>query len=518
MNREEMLEKIADRSQTWDFVIIGGGATGVGAALEAASRGFRVALLEQNDFSAGTSSRSTKLIHGGVRYLQQGNVSLVLEALKERGILRRNAPHLVHNLPFIVPTYDWWEGPFYGIGLKLYDILAGKEGFGSSEVLSKAETLERIPTVETKGLIGGVIYHDGQFDDSRLVINLAQTAAEQGGTLINYMKAVRLIKKNDYICGLVAQDLENDREYEIKSRAVINATGVFSDRVRKMDDPGRQAFMQPSQGVHIVLEKSFLPGETAIMVPHTDDGRVLFAIPWHNSVVVGTTDTPVQDVSMAPLPMAQEIEFLLKHAARYLSKDPGPGDVLSVFAGLRPLVSKTENLETATISREHTISISRSGLVTIAGGKWTTYRKMAEETIDHAIEIAQLGYRPPVTRNLQIHGYHNHADQFEDLAVYGSDAIEIRKLADKKKRPDETLPGSSILCAEVEWAVKNEMARTVEDFLARRRRVLFLDARAGIAIAPMVAKLMGKQLKKKGAWRKRQLASFERTAKNYIVQ
>ena len=248
MNREEMLEKIADRSQKWDFVVIGGGATGVGAALEAASRGFRVALLEQSDFSAGTSSRSTKLIHGGVRYLQQGNVSLVLEALKERGILRRNAPHLVHYLPFIVPTYDWWEGPFYGIGLKLYDFLAGKEGFGSSEILSKAETIERIPTVETKGLIGGVIYHDGQFDDSRLVVNLAQTAAEQGGTLINYMKVVRMLKTNDYICGVVAQDLENDREYEIKSRAVINATGVFSDRVRKMDAPELQAFMQPSQG------------------------------------------------------------------------------------------------------------------------------------------------------------------------------------------------------------------------------------------------------------------------------
>lgn len=512
-----MLEKIGDPSQEWDFVVIGGGATGVGAALEAASRGFRAALFEQNDFSSGTSSRSTKLIHGGVRYLQQGNISLVLEALKERGILRRNAPHLVQNRPFIVPTYDWWEGPFYGIGLKLYDMLAGKEGFGSSQVLSKKETLRLIPTVETKGLIGGVIYHDGQFDDSRLVINLAQTAVEQGGTLINYMKVIRLIKKSGYFCGVVVRDIEKEREYEIKARAVINATGVFSDQIRGMDDPDQQPFIQPSQGVHIVLDKSFLPGDTAIMVPHTDDDRVLFAIPWHSSVVVGTTDTPIKDISMAPRPLAEEIDFLLKHAARYLSKDPGPEDVLSAFAGLRPLVSKTLNRETASISREHTILISRSGMITIAGGKWTTYRKMAEETIDHAIEIAQLNYRPSVTRNLQIHGYHNHADQFGDLSVYGSDAIAVRKLANKKSRPNETLPGSSILGAEVEWAVNNEMARTAEDFLARRRRVLFLDARAGIAMAPDVAKIMAKLLKKRGAWLKHQVASFKQTVENYLV-
>ena len=369
MNRDEMVDRIGDADFEWDFIVIGGGATGVGIAVEAASRGYRVVLFEQHDFSAGTSSRSTKLIHGGVRYLQQGNISLVLEALKERGILRRNAPHLVHDLPFIVPTYDWWEGPFYGIGLKIYDMLAGKAGFGSSLLLSKQETLEKIPTVETKGLRGGVIYHDGQFDDSRLVINLAQTAVEQGGVVVNYMKVIRLIKKNDIVCGVVAYDVENDREYEIKGRAVINATGVFSDRIRKMDDPYAEGFMRPSQGVHIVLDKSFLPGKTAIMVPHTDDGRVLFAIPWHDRVLVGTTDTPIDEVSMEPVAMEEEIAFLLKHAAQYLTKDPGPEDVLSVFAGLRPLVSKTENMETATISREHTISISRTGLVTIAGGQ-----------------------------------------------------------------------------------------------------------------------------------------------------
>ena len=518
MDRQEMLTRITTADQKWDFIVIGGGATGVGLSVEAASRGYGVLLLEQNDFSAGTSSRSTKLIHGGVRYLQQGNIFLVLEALKERGILRRNAPHLVHNLPFIVPTYDWWEGPFYGIGLKLYDVLAGKEGFGPSEILSKEETLEKIPTVESDGLQGGVIYHDGQFDDSRLVINLAQTAAEQGATLINYMKVVSLIKKNDLVCGVIVHDLENKREYEITSRAVINATGVFSDQVREMDDPLILPYMRPSQGVHIVLDKSFLPGQTAIMVPHTDDGRILFAIPWNDRVVVGTTDTPVTDVSIEPLPFKKEIEFLLTHAARYLTKDPDSTDVLSVFAGLRPLVSKTENLETATISREHTISISRTGLVSIAGGKWTTYRKMAEETIDHAITIARLKYRPSVSENLQIHGYHNHADQFGTLKDYGTDALEIQQLAKNDPSLGKPLPDSSILCAEVLWAVRNEMARTVEDFLARRRRVLFLDARAGINMAPSVAVLMDSVLKKGPDWQQSQIDLFQKKAENYIIQ
>jgi len=518
MNRDEMLARMTDRSQQWDFIVIGGGATGVGAAVEAASRGYQVALVEQNDFAAGTSSRSTKLIHGGVRYLQQGNVSLVLEALKERGVLRRNAPHLVHDLPFIVPTYDWWEGPFYGVGLKFYDVLAGKEGFGPSEILSKKNTIARIPTVETEGLRGGVIYHDGQFDDSRLVINLAQTAAEQGATLTNYVQAVRLVKKNNLVCGIVGIDLESGREIEIKSRAVINATGVFSDRIRTIDDPAAPPFMQPSQGIHLVLDKSFLPGEAAIMVPHTDDGRVLFAIPWHDRVVVGTTDTPVKEVAIDPLPLDHEIEFLLTHAARYLSKDPGPEDVLSVFAGLRPLVSSTATMETATLARDHTLSISSSGLLTIAGGKWTTYRKMAEETIDAAIEIAQLDYQPSVSQNLQIHGYHNHAHKFGALKMYGSDAPEIRALAKKHARRDKKLPADVFLHAEVVWTVQNEMVRTIEDFLARRRRVLFLDARAAMDMAPVVAKLIASQLKKRKSWQKQQVKTFLEKAANYIVR
>jgi len=517
MIREDMLDRIADPNEKWDFIVIGGGATGVGVALEAASRGYRVVLLEQSDFSAGTSSRSTKLIHGGVRYLQQGNISLVLEALKERGVIRRNAPHLVHNLPFVVPTYDWWEGPFYGIGLKLYDILAGKEGFGSSKILSKEETLEKIPTIETQGLKGGVIYHDGQFDDSRLVINLAQTVAEQGGILVNYMKVIKLIKENELVCGVIAHDLEANQEYTLRSRAVINATGVYSDQIRKLDDPVSPPFMQPSQGIHIVLDKSFLPGETAIMVPHTDDGRVLFAIPWHGRVVVGTTDTYVEEISMDPIPMKHEIEFLLKHTAQYLAKDPEPEDILSVFAGLRPLVSSTKTHETATLSREHTLAISRTGLITITGGKWTTYRKMAEETIDQAIVVAQLKPQPSVSEHLQIHGYHNHSDQFGILKDYGSDALEIQQWIKKDARLGKTLWEDLVLYGEVIWAVKNEMARTPEDFLSRRRRILFLDARASMDIAPAVTDIMASELKKDIHWQKAQIDSYRKKAKRYLM-
>ncbi len=518
MNREESLAKIARTEEIWDFVVIGGGATGVGVALEAASRGYSVLLAERHDFSAGTSSRSTKLIHGGVRYLQQGNVALVKEALKERSILRQNAPHLVHELPFVVPTYDWWEGPFYGIGLKLYDMLAGKEGFGPSKILSKAETLSQIPTVETRGLRGGVIYHDGQFDDARLVINLAQTAVEQGGTLINYMPVIRLLKEKDRICGVVLRDLEGSREYFIKSSVVINATGVFSDGIRRMDDPGAAPIIKPSQGIHIVLDKSFLPGATAIMVPHTDDERVLFAIPWHDRVVVGTTDTPVDRLQPEPQPLAHEIEFLLTHAARYLIKDPGPGDIRSVFAGLRPLVGSAAELETASISREHTLLTSSSGLITIAGGKWTTYRKMAEETVDRAIDAAGLKFQPSVSARLQIHGYHHHAEKFGSLKDYGSDALEIQEMIRQRPRRTRAVLPHAIHAAEIMWGVQHEMARTVEDFLARRRRILFLDAPAALETAPAVAGLMAKALKKGRKWRKLQIESFKQTAAHYLVQ
>ena len=492
LQRGENLDVLESRERPWDMIIVGGGATGLGCAIDAASRKYSTLLLEQDDFAKGTSSRSTKLVHGGVRYLRQGNVALVLEALKERGILRSNAPHLVHDLPFVVPNYSWWEGPYYGIGLKMYDLLAGRSGFGRSKHLSKEETIEHIPTIEPDGLDGGVIYHDGQFDDARLAVNMAQTAAEQGGILLNYVRVTGLLKEAGEMAGVRARDEETGREYEVPARVVINATGAFTDEVRLMDDPDAQPMIVPSQGVHIVLDRSFLPGDSAIMVPKTDDGRVLFAIPWYDRVVVGTTDTPLPAAELEPLPLPEEIEFLLVHCARYLTRDPGPEDVLSTFAGIRPLVGvASEDEETATISRDHTLNIAKSGLVTIAGGKWTTYRRMAEDTIDQAALIADLDDRECVTKTLRIHGHHRNAEQFGPLAVYGSDAPELRALMGEDPELAVQLhPDHAVVAAQVVWAARREAARTVEDVLSRRTRILLLDARASIEMAPAVARLL----------------------------
>jgi len=518
MNREEMLERIQTTSKRWDFIVIGGGATGMGVAIDAASRGYQTLLLEQADFGQGTSSRSTKLIHGGVRYLQQGNVSFVLEALKERGLLLQNAPHLVHNLPFIVPNYDWWESPFYGIGLKLYDILAGKHGFGHSKILSFEQTLERIPTVETNGLRGGVMYFDGQFDDARLVINMAQTAAEQGATLINYMPVESLFMTDHFVDGVVARDIETGKKYSLAARCVINAAGVYADDIRTMEDSRSRPMIRPSQGVHIVLARSFLPGDSAIMVPHTDDGRVLFAIPWQNCVLVGTTDTEVATIPLEPVPLPAEIDFLIRHAARYLSKDPTPSDVLSAFAGLRPLVAVSDSENTAAISRDHVVHISQNGLVTITGGKWTTYRKMAEDTVDQAAVLAQLNTVSCVSHDLHIHGYHKNADQFGKLAIYGSDAPALLDLLrDDAGYSTPLHPSLPYLAGEVVWAARYEMARTVEDFLSRRTRALLLNAHASVEMAPKVAEILARELNKNSAWKKEQIRQFNDLAKNYRV-
>ncbi len=519
MNRDEMLERIDDTSKKWDFIIIGGGATGVGVAIDAASRGYQTLLIEQADFGQGTSSRSTKLVHGGVRYLQQGNVSFVLEALKERGLMLKNAPHLVHNLPFIVPNYDWWESPFYGIGLKLYDILAGKHGFGHSKILSKEQTLKHIPTVETEGLRGGVLYFDGQFDDARLVIDMTQTAAEQGATMINYMRAESLKKTNNFVDVVVAREMESNNTYHLSARCVINATGVYADSIRKMEDENSKPMIRPSQGIHIVLDKSFLPGDSAIMVPHTDDGRVLFAIPWHDCVIVGTTDTEMTEIPLEPVPLQSELDFLIGHAARYLTKDPTPADVLSAFAGLRPLVSVGESESTAAISRDHVVHISHSGLVTITGGKWTTYRKMAEDTVDQAAILAQLDPSPCVTHDLQIHGYHKNAKKFGKLANYGSDAPAVMDLMrDNPKYSEPLHPSLPYVAGEVIWAARHEMARTVEDFLSRRTRALLLNARASKEIASKVADLMARELNRKRKWKKDPIEKFQALAETYIVK
>jgi glycerol-3-phosphate dehydrogenase len=514
-----MLQQVRSRTEPWDIVVVGGGATGVGVAVDSATRGYSTLLLEQADFGKGTSSRATKLVHGGVRYLEQGNVSLVMEALKERGLMRQNAPHLVSELPLIVPSYAWWEGPFYGIGLKLYQMLSGKYGFGASQLLSKEETTKRLPSVRTEGLTGGVVYYDGQFDDTRLLINLVSTAFEQGATLLNYAHVTALHKGDDGIIrGLTWQDVESGESFEVNARVVVNATGAFTDSVRQLADATAKKMIAPSQGAHIILDRSFLPGPDAILVPHTKDGRVMFALPWHNHTLVGTTDTPIETASLEPVALDQEVEFMLETAALYLARKPTKADILSVWAGIRPLVKAGDGKNTAALSRDHTVHIDQSGLLSIAGGKWTTYRNMAEDAVDQAATLADLPDKPCVTKNLNIHGFHPNPDKLGTLGFYGTDAQLIRDLVAKDitlgKALDSDLP---YIAAEVIWAAREELALTVEDVLARRTRALFLNAKAAIRMAPTVAALLAQELGKDKAWQVDQVEKFNKVAAGYLV-
>lgn len=519
MKRSEMLEKLKSSNELWDMVIVGGGATGLGVAVDSANRGYKTLLLEMGDFSKGTSSRSTKLVHGGVRYLQQGNVSLVLEALRERGLLIQNAPHLCRNQAFIVPTYDWWESPFYGIGLKVYDMLAGKLGLGPSKHLSKKKTVEQLPTIEREGLLGGTIYYDGQFDDSRLAVNLAQTSADDGGVLLNYMKVTNLIKEKDMVQGVIATDELSGEEYEIFGRVVINATGAFTDNILKMDDNEATPIISPSQGVHLVVDGDFLQGETAIMVPHTSDGRVLFAVPWHGKVVLGTTDTPIDEVTLEPRAMEEEIEFILTHAAQYLTKDPSRDDVRSVFAGIRPLVKMGgDGKKTASLSRDHTLLVAPSGLVTIAGGKWTTYRKMAEDVVNQAATVAGLQEAECQTEDLRIHGWMKNVDRENPLHLYGSDKLSIDKMIQDNEELGEQLHERlPMIKAEVVWATREEMAMTVEDVLSRRTRCLLLDAEASREMAPEVARLMAEEAGYDKEWQQQQEDAYNKLVDGYVL-
>jgi glycerol-3-phosphate dehydrogenase len=522
-----MIKALENRNgQLWDLCIIGGGATGLGVAVDAASRGFSTLLLEQDDFAKGTSSRSTKLVHGGVRYLQQGNIKLVTEALHERGILHKNAPHLVKDLSFIVPNYKWWEGPYYGIGLKVYDWMSGSLGLGPSRLLSREETLELAPTLDGEGLRGGVLYHDGQFDDARLAISLAQTAAEQGGILINHCRVERLLKTEGKVRGLKAGDTLTGVSYEIRARVVVNATGVFADSILQMDDPVAEPIIAPSQGVHIVLDKVFLPGEAAILVPHTDDGRVLFAVPWHDKIIIGTTDTPMTKITTEPRALPEEIDFVLRQIGRYLTSQPTRKDIRSVFAGLRPLV-KSSSKRTAELSRDHLITVSDSGLITIAGGKWTTYRRMAEDTVNTAISRGGLANKPSRTATLPIHGAaipvsdpiapgRSRFDQ--SLYYYGTDAPAIRELANANPalaaRMHARLP---YIQAEIIWAARKEMCMTVDDALSRRTRALFLDAGAAMECAPLVARLLAEELGRDAGWQQSQVEQFRELAAGYLA-
>ncbi|MEH0155600.1 glycerol-3-phosphate dehydrogenase/oxidase [Limibacter armeniacum] len=522
MKRSEMLDILKESQENqWDVLVIGGGASGLGVAYDSAMRSYKTILLEQADFAKGTSSRSTKLVHGGVRYLAQGDVTLVREALVERGLLRENAPHLVSNQAFIIPTYDWWETPYYAAGLKVYDMMAGNLGLGPSEQISKEETLEAIPNLNKDGLTGGIIYYDGQFDDARLAISLAQSAVDYEGVLVNYMKVVGLMKDTaGNIVGAVAKDMESGEEFQIKAKVVINATGVFVDDILKMDNPSSEKTIQPSQGVHIVLDKHFLQGDTAIMIPKTDDGRVLFAVPWHQKVVVGTTDTPLEKLSLEPRALEAEIDFILQTAGKYLVEMPKPEDVLSVFAGLRPLAVNNGDTNTHTkgISRSHKLIRSTSNLLSIVGGKWTTFRKMGEDVMDTAVKVGKLHNRKSITKNALIHGYTKRFEREDPLHVYGNDQLKIRKKIELSPYLGEKLhPNLPYLKAQVVWAVEEEMARTVEDVLARRTRALLLDAKASIEIAPAVAEIMASLLKKDKDWEIEQVNEYTELAHGYMI-
>jgi glycerol-3-phosphate dehydrogenase len=515
--RETFIRKL-EEGKIWDVLVIGGGATGLGVAVDAASRGFKTLLLEQSDFAKGTSSRSTKLVHGGVRYLAQGRIRLVYEALHERGLMQKNAPHLVKKQSFIIPCYSDFEKYKYLTGLKIYDWLSGRLSFGSSRFLNRKEVLRRFPFMNAKNLKGGVEYFDGQFDDARLAINLAQTCAEQGGVLINYCKVIALKKNGEKICGVTALDAENGIKYEISARSVVNATGVFVDDLLRMDEPSAHPIVRPSQGIHLVVSEKFMTSPDAIMIPRTSDGRVLFAVPWHHHVLIGTTDTPIDQHALEPVALQEEIEFVLDTIKQYLSVAPGKKDVLSVFAGLRPLAApKEDGHRTKEISRNHKLIVSASGLITITGGKWTTYRKMAQDCVDAIIKVAGLSTVPCRSGQLIIHGWDvkEHEDHF---SIYGNDAEGIKSLMKSDpslaKRLVAYLPYTE---AEVVWMVGNEMARTVEDVLARRLRILFLDARAAIEAAPKVADLIQRERKLGDDWKKRELHNFSALAANYMI-
>ena len=510
-----MLQMLRSRKKPWDIIIIGGGATGLGTAIDAASRGYETLLIEKNDFAKGTSSRSTKLVHGGVRYLQNGDISLVVEALRERGLMKNNAPHLVQNLSFVIPSYEWWSSPFYGIGLKIYDMMAGKLGLGSTTFLNKEEVLQFIPTIKQEELNGGVIYYDGQFDDARMATSMAQTAVDHNAVVINYIEVKNLLKRKGMVAGVKLKDQFSDDEYEVFGRVVINATGVFSDSIMKMDNPEAPDTIAPSQGIHLVLDRKFLNSDHAIMVPQTSDGRVMFAVPWHNKVVIGTTDTLVSEILEEPRPREEEIDFLLKTAADYMTVPPKRSDIKSIFAGLRPLAAASnEKKETKEVSRGHKIVVSDSGLVSIVGGKWTTYRKMAEDTVNTAIGIAGLPERTCLTQNLPIHGYEINSDWTDPYYIYGRDKDQVRNM---DSHSEISLSDQAFITrSQIRWAIRHEMAMTIEDVLARRNRILFLDAQEAINLAPVVAKIFQEEHGWSDTHANAQIQTFTTLANQYL--
>lgn len=515
MNRKEQLDKLS-REKEFDIIIIGGGATGLGCAVDAAKRGYKTLLLEKNDFSKGTSSRSTKLVHGGVRYLAQGNIRLVREALLERGRLLQNAPHLCHKLSFVMPSYKWWHKWFYGIGLFVYENLSGKLSLGKTKLLSKESTLQYLPDLRIKNLNGGVLYFDGQFDDSRLAVNLAQTAIEHGAIVINYLGVTGFIKDQITITGVLAKDEISGIEFEIRAKAIINATGAFADTILQLAEGHSEKTIAPSQGIHLVVDKHFFRGDAGMMLPKTDDGRVLFFIPWEGKVILGTTDTPVEIISDEPRPFKEEIDFIIHHFNRYAATNISYSDIKSVFVGLRPLAKVTGVIKTSVMPRDHVIKVLTSGLVHVTGGKWTTYRNMAKHTINRAVRTTGLKFKRCKTKHLKIHGWtENNPDNH--LSAYGADALAITQMMNENISLSEIIhPSYPYTKAEILWIIENEMAITLEDILARRIRLLFLDAQAAMESAPMVAAMLAAHYGMNKEWEKEQLAAFIELAQGYL--
>jgi glycerol-3-phosphate dehydrogenase len=515
MQRERVIAKI-NSQDTWDIIVIGGGATGLGIALEACTRGHSTLLVEQADFAKSTSGKSTKLVHGGVRYLAQGNLALVREATVERGLLSKNAPHLVRNQTFIIPVYSWWGRVKYTAGLKFYDWISGRQSLGPSVFISRKKVLYRLPGIKSQGLTGGIAYHDGQFDDARLAVNLAQTIFDNGGYAINYMKVDGLLKKTGKISGVMATDGETSIQYHLNAGAVINATGIFADTILKMNDALAPNTLSLSQGVHLVLDKKFLKGSDALMIPQTSDGRVLFIVPWHDKLLAGTTDTPVKESSLEPVAQDAEIDFILDTAAVYLTDRPTRKDVLSVFAGLRPLAAAKEaGSPTREISRSHKILVSATQLFTMIGGKWTTYRKMGEDMIDRVEK--ELGWKKTnsVTASLPVHGSVKNDSANSSLNYYGSDAEAVQRL----EPLDREFPNNTINISEarIVWAIREEMARTLDDVLSRRTRSLLLDAAESMRVAPAVAAIMAREMQQDDRWIDLELKAYYDIAKNYLL-
>ncbi len=489
MNREEQLRRLSDPSALWDILVIGGGATGLATALDAATRGYRTALVEQADFCEGTSSKSTKLIHGGVRYLRNGEIGLVRESLRERGRLLRNAPGLVEPMPFVVPAYRFYERFFYGTGLALYDRLAGDLGIGRTEHPGRSAVLERLPNLRRRGLRGGTLYWDGQFDDAALALAMARTAASQGAALLNHARVVGLVKEGGRVKGAEVRTRFDGREFPVRAKVVVNATGVFTDEIRNFDDGQAAPVVRVSQGIHLVLERRFLGGDTAAMIPKTEDGRVLFLIPWKNRLLLGTTDTDGVETALNPRPLAEEIDYLVRHAALYLEEAPSHGDIRAVFAGLRPLASPPKtgagSRSTASLSRSHCLFTSDSGLVTMTGGKWTTCRQMGQDAVDRAAEVGGLEVRPSGTADLSL--------------LVPPVSVPVDPL-------DPELPfyGGS----DIDRAVREDMALTLDDVMSRRTRASFLDEAAAVRCAPAVAARMAELLGKDSDWIRDELESF----------